>query len=474
MADKIRRVEYTIDENDGNTGIKFVSLVDEPAIESDFVFFNKEKNKSKFVKLEKEGYKNTVFGAVLIPDKDILRIDENGVPYNGYFSKDTIEKMRNKFHKELQTNNVNEMHNSGSIVNAYLNESYIIDSEERLIDAEAKGLVDIVLGTWVASYKIEDDETFQKVIDGELNGFSIEAYLNKEFRKINNNKEFNKVKIMKNKLIERLSKLIEEFSSDASETVELVRAVTVDGDMYEWGEVGQPVLKVITNSETQEETTEEVSEGEYTFEDGSSVVVDADGNLVEFKPAQEETTEEVNEDLARATLEDGTIVDYSDVGSPVSVVVVAEDGTESTEQAPEGSHTFDDGTVIEVDADGNLVSITPAEEESEEEAAEVTQSIDELIDLTKDGFYSIEVSVEKGKITYGAVYSSSYKELEFKAEEKFKAEKAELEKKIEELNNTILANPINEVELETTEEVDFSKLSNIEKIALRNKIKLNK
>lgn len=423
----IPRIEFTIDEEDSNQGIKMVSLVDEPAIESNFVYFNKEKNeiKPKFVKLEKEGYKQVVFGAVLIPDKDILRVDENENYYNGYFTAETIEKLRNKFHQELQTNNVNEDHDPNQLVDAFLIESYIIDSEERLKDAEEKGLQDITMGTWIAAYKIKDEDAFNRVLEGELNGFSIEAFLQKEFSKVFNNNSENKLSKMKNKLVERLQKIIDDFKvenfedvneelneqNDENETSEnLARNTTVDGDMYEWGEVGEPVMKVITNEETQEETTEPVEEGTYTFEDGSSIVVDADGNLVEFNPAPESEESEEEE--------------------------------------------------VEMEEDENM--------------SDSEKKLSELVDLEKDGYYTIEVMVEKGKVSYGAVYSSSYKELELKAEEKFKAEKEELKKKIEQLENTVISEAAQEeaAAQEEEEEVDFNKLTNIEKIAMRNKIKL--
>ena len=440
MAENLPRIEFTIDEADPEQGIKTMSLVDEPAIQSDFVFFNKEDRKPKYVKLEKEGYKNTVFGAVLIPDKDILRVDDNGNPYNGYFSAETIESLRNKFHKEMQTSKVNEDHDAEKYVEAYLNTSYIIDSEELLKDAESKGLKDITLGTWVASYKVEDDETFQKVIDGELNGFSIEAFLSKEFKKVNNKSEINKLKIMKNKLIERLSNLIEEFSNEevleeTEESVDMARASTVDGDMYEWGEVGQPVMKVITNDETQEETTEPVEEGDYEFEDGSMIKVDAEGNLVEFVPAPESDDEgESDGDSGESEGEDMAAEE-----------VVEEVVAEETEEVV-----------------------------AEEESVDAKKSIEDLVDLSKDGYYTIEVGVEGGVISYGAVYANTWKELDLAMAEleTLRAEKVEMEAKIEELNQTVLAEPVTDSTQGQAEEVDFSKMSNIEKIAYKNKINL--
>lgn len=419
---ELPRVEFTIDSEDLKAGIKAIALVDEPAIESDFIFFNKQEKKKVFIKMADEDYKNMVFGAILIPEKDILRIDDDGNPYVGYFSSETIVELRDKFHKEMQTNNVNEMHEESAEVEAFLVESYIIDSEDRLSDAVSKGLEDIVIGSWIAQYKIEDDETFQKVVDGELAGFSIEAFLDKEFKKNNNN--FNKEKSMKNKLIERLTSLVEEFSNDVVtdqvtlEEVEitLVRGVDADGIIYDYSEVGEPVMVVSISEETQEESMEPAAEGEYTFDDGSAIVVDAEGNLAEIKdaPAEEE-----------APAEDAP----------------AEDAPAEEELAEEE------------------VEVVAAEEGSD-----ASKSIKDLVDLSQDGYYTIEFSVEGGEVAYGSLYTNQWKELDLKMEEleALKTELDALKKENVKLSETVLAKPAEQV-VSKTVEVDLSKMSEYEK-----------
>src|SRR5690606_17873906 len=120
----MRRIQFDIDVNENDQGVKTMSIVDEPAIESNFIFFAKEK--PKYVELKANGYKQVVAGLALIPDKDILRFDEAGEPYNAYFTAESIEKIRNKFHKEGLGNNVNVDHNSNKYIDAYLLESFII------------------------------------------------------------------------------------------------------------------------------------------------------------------------------------------------------------------------------------------------------------------------------------------------------------------------------------------------------------
>jgi hypothetical protein len=179
----MRRVKFDINETDG-TGVKAISLVDNPAIKSDFIAFSEEEIgiELKFEELKAEGYKQVVAGLALIPDKDILRSAPSGEKYLGYFTTESIERIRNKFHKELMTNRVNTDHRQDNYIDAFLIESFIIDSPERLADLKAKGISTATEGSWFVAYKIEDEKTFKRVLDGELRGFSVEIFVSKLFK----------------------------------------------------------------------------------------------------------------------------------------------------------------------------------------------------------------------------------------------------------------------------------------------------
>lgn len=175
----MKRVQLDIDENDSTTGVKTISIVSDPAIESDFVAMSKE---VQFIELAAP-YKQVLAGLALIPDKDIPRTARNGEKYVATFSKEAIERIRNKFHKELMTSNVNVQHDQKQYIPAYLIESFIIDSPERLSDVKAKGIKEATDGAWFVAYKVEDKETFAKALSGELRGFSVEIYVKNLFEK---------------------------------------------------------------------------------------------------------------------------------------------------------------------------------------------------------------------------------------------------------------------------------------------------
>lgn len=196
----MKRVKFEINPTDQISGVKVMSLVDVPAMQSEFVAFSEEKE--QYVELKVEGYKQVVAGLALIPDKDFLRKTPEGEPYYAYFTKESVEAIRNKFHKEQMTANVNVDHSQTDFVDAYLIESFIVDSNERLADLKAKGIKDPVIGSWFVAYKIEDEKTFKMVLDGKLKGFSVEIFVRKVFKAV--------APAIPNESVEGLQKQIDE------------------------------------------------------------------------------------------------------------------------------------------------------------------------------------------------------------------------------------------------------------------------
>ena len=162
-----------IDEIDGITA---VSLVDAPAVESDFLKFNKEKEKMLFSIDNEE--KRIVTGVVLRADFPIYRITNNGYEYYIVFSQDTIIKMTEKMLKQNTFNNINLNHNDNRFIEGVtLRELFIKDTEKGI---SPKGFEDISNGSLFATYHIENNEVWEQIKQGTFNGFSIECYVNIE------------------------------------------------------------------------------------------------------------------------------------------------------------------------------------------------------------------------------------------------------------------------------------------------------
>jgi hypothetical protein len=113
-----------------------------------------------------------VVGPLLVPDKLIMRIDEEGNPFYVYFSKETVKAIAEKAMKENLIHNVNMEHNPDDKVDAYMTKSWIKEDEQ---DLSNKYGMDLPIGTWVGEYKIEDPKVWQMVKEGVVNGFSIEG-----------------------------------------------------------------------------------------------------------------------------------------------------------------------------------------------------------------------------------------------------------------------------------------------------------
>jgi len=162
--EKIKLVELVIDDEEG---VEFISLVDTPAIESDFLAFKKEDFKFKIQNEEKR----IVSGYFMIADLPMLRMRNDTVFYC-VFRKHTIEKIVNKFMKEGLTNQTNLMHDS-TAEGVYIIESLIIDKKRGVLAPE--NFEKVPDGSWWGSMRVENDDIWQQVKDGTFKGFSVEG-----------------------------------------------------------------------------------------------------------------------------------------------------------------------------------------------------------------------------------------------------------------------------------------------------------
>lgn len=145
-----------------------ISLVSEPAIEENFVWFDKEK--IQFQKIDNE--KRLVVGPVLIPNKKILRIDGEGQPYEVFFSPDTIEKLAQNYLKKGYQGQTTVEHQE-KVAGVSLVESWI--KTTKLDKSNSYGL-NLPVGTWMGAFKVDSDVIWEDYVkNGEVKGFSIEG-----------------------------------------------------------------------------------------------------------------------------------------------------------------------------------------------------------------------------------------------------------------------------------------------------------
>jgi hypothetical protein len=165
----MRIVELVIDENDETSGIEAISVVETPAIEENFVALNKHELQLKEVNKEKR----ILMGAALIPDKSIYRRNDKGDEYYIYFSKETVRKASELFFKRSNHKNATYEHKQ-PIEGMTIVESWIVENTKQ--DKSALYGLNLPVGTWAVSMKVDNDEIYEKAKNGEVKGFSIEGY----------------------------------------------------------------------------------------------------------------------------------------------------------------------------------------------------------------------------------------------------------------------------------------------------------
>lgn len=197
----IYKAALTEDQNE--TGMYFISLVDDPAVECDFLAFEKVQNLT--FKVENEE-KRIVTGLVMPADRPILRQDFNGLYYILY-DKDTIIAMAERFLAMGLANNVDTMHNFEVEDGVFLREMYIKDSERGI---SPKGFEDVEEGSLFATYHILNDEVWAKVKEGEFKGFSLAGiFAEEEFNEVEDDmteEEFNEIMGLINTIKQALNK----------------------------------------------------------------------------------------------------------------------------------------------------------------------------------------------------------------------------------------------------------------------------
>jgi hypothetical protein len=164
-------IELIIDETMELSGIDAYSLVESPAIEETWVALKEQPKEFKFAEVSNE--KRIIMGALLVPDKQIYRRDETG-EYMIWFSKDTIRKCMEMFFKKGNQNNATFEH-LNRISGLTMVESWIVEDTEK--DKSNLYELNLPVGTWVGSIKVENEEVWNEYIKtGIVKGFSIEGY----------------------------------------------------------------------------------------------------------------------------------------------------------------------------------------------------------------------------------------------------------------------------------------------------------
>lgn len=281
-----------------NSDVFAISLVDEPAVDSNFIALSKQKPMEFKIQNEE---RRMLYGVALRADYPIYRRygDEE---FYLTFGKDAIRRLMTKFMKNFGQRSWTKDHMDFA-EGITVVESWIVEDVEN-DKAKALGIENFSEGSWCIGAKVDDDEIWQSIKDGRWKGFSVEAWVDmeeieKEIKNQKINKENKNIDMAKKSKFEEMIDKIKEIISDA--------VTEADGE----------------ETETQEEIVEEAADA------------------VEEVVNEEETTEEVVEAAEDETPTEEVVND---------VVDTVQEETETTEEAVDNLQEIIDGLKDEVDA----------------------------------------------------------------------------------------------------------------------------
>lgn len=192
--------ELFIDETQDMAGIDAISIVENPAIEEDFIAL-----KASTVELQSvDAEKRILMGAALVPNKKILRRNAEG-EYYIFFSKETVRRASELFlMKGNQSNSTLE--HEVDVQGLTVVESWII--EDAVNDKSRKYNMSLPIGTWMISVKCNNEEIWNDYVKtGAVKGFSIEGFFT-------------------DNLDEKPLESIEEYSSEELAALETLKELT--------------------------------------------------------------------------------------------------------------------------------------------------------------------------------------------------------------------------------------------------------
>jgi len=168
----MRIVELILDDQQIASGIDAISIVEAPAIESNFIAL--KSHEIKFAQVDAE--KRILMGPVLIPDKPIYRkqvMNGEMQEFYVYFSKDTVRKASQMFLLKGKQGNATIEHEL-AVQGVCMVETWIKEDMEK--DKSAIYGMNDPIGTWMGCLKVTNDEIWSDAKSGKFKGFSIEGY----------------------------------------------------------------------------------------------------------------------------------------------------------------------------------------------------------------------------------------------------------------------------------------------------------
>lgn len=180
MDKKLPIYRMVLDPEKEDSGIDFIALVDEPAIQTHWFVFKKEEQLQppntdhKFL-FKADSDRKIIVSPAMIPDLPIYRRNEQMGEFYVIFDKQQINLLQEKFMEKNFINNINVMHDDKQQVSGvFMKNSWVSDSTMGIKPPDM--FSDLPDGTWFISYKFKNEDMWQKFVkEGEFKGVSVEG-----------------------------------------------------------------------------------------------------------------------------------------------------------------------------------------------------------------------------------------------------------------------------------------------------------
>jgi hypothetical protein len=176
MAKDLPIYKITIDpqyaEDGEDLGIEQIAFTNTPAIRVKGLAFNSEVKVMKYA----DDLKYRIVAPAMIP-MQIYRCDEDGFEYEVEFSVSEIESIHGKFMQDMRNKDLfNLEHDQSKTVPAYILESWIVDNPKQDKAYSTYG-IEVPTGTLMVTAQVTDTDYYNKLVENDQVGFSIEGFL---------------------------------------------------------------------------------------------------------------------------------------------------------------------------------------------------------------------------------------------------------------------------------------------------------
>lgn len=342
--------------SDDETGMFKISLVDDPAVMSNFQAFDANRKMQLYAIQDED--KRLVRGCIMRADFPIYRRDAGFGEYYIIYKAEEIRKMAEKYLLEGRQNEVNLMHQDGSDVDGVQMVQYFIKGDGIQVD----GFDECADGSLFGEFHVVNDDVWAEIKAGTYKGFSLEGVfdlvpeqdrdeiqeivdiLDGKFKKFHNQNDMSKLSRLKEILAAKLQE-VEKFGN-----------VTTDKGVLSWD--GDDDLKegdsvYVVDSEGNRTPA---ADGDYKTDDNKVIVV-VEGKVSEIKDAEAEVAPAEGEESEFIETDKGKLEwdnEEEDLKEGDAVYVRDEEGNRVP--APDGDYTTEDGKVIKV-SDGKVAEI---------------------------------------------------------------------------------------------------------------------